>query len=350
MKILYISDRHDGGILRHVRCLRQSLSHDVETFEIGLGGDEEFAGRSGHDLREWWQIRRVIRDFKPDVVHFHIPALFMVLYVRLFTRLPIVRSWHTPTGGKEYLKNKLIRLLVGSSCYYLPVSGRTWEGLRKRNPNIKGEVFYNPIRINRSFLRSGGGLGIIGLIGRFADQKDWSSFVDICNKIIGMNSATGKAELAEVAGLSHLKCLGVGVTEGEALAKFGEAAKIVDWQGPQPNGREWIGKMDVFVLTSKHEEMPTVVLEAFAERTAICGFIPEGGMSEILSFSTGPLKEVFIKNRDTSCLAEIVMSLLKDEAKRNAVIEDGWQILTNHFDAEKNCKGQLMDIYRRMTK
>ena len=108
--------------------------------------------------------------------------------------------------------------------------------------------------------------------------------------------------------------------------------------------------MDGFVLTSKHEEMPTVVLEAFAERTAICGFIPEGGMSEILSFSTGPLKEVFIKNRDTSRLAEIVMSLLKDEAKRNAVIEDGWQILTNHFDAEKNCRTQLMDVYRRMMK
>ncbi len=176
----------------------------------------------------------------------------------------------------------------------------------------------------------------------------------IRSNIIGMvargDPAKGWAELANIACLLSLKCLGVGVTEEEALAKFGESAKAIDWQGHQPNGRDWIGKMDVFVLTSKHEEMPTVVLEAFAERTAICGFIPDGGLSEILSFSTGPLKEVFIKERDTSCLAEIVMSLLKDEVKRNAVIEDGWQILVNHFDAENNCKGQLMDVYRRVMK
>ena len=130
------------------------------------------------------------------------------------------------------------------------------------------------------------------------------------------------------------------------MKEFGDLARCIQWKGPQPNGRSWISKMDVFVLTSKHEEMPTVVLEAFAERTAICGFIPEGGMEEILSYSTGPLKEVFIKDRDTNRLAEIVLSLVNDEAKRNAVIEDGWQILQNHFDADRLVKGRLVEVYR----
>ena len=99
MRVLFISDRRDGGILRHVRCLRACLPPEVETYEIGCGADEEFAGQSGHDMREWIQIRRVIKSFKPDIVHFHIPAMLMVLYVRLFTRLPIIRSWHTQTTG-----------------------------------------------------------------------------------------------------------------------------------------------------------------------------------------------------------------------------------------------------------
>ncbi|MBQ4385139.1 MAG: glycosyltransferase [Kiritimatiellae bacterium] len=156
MKILFISDRRDGGILRHVRCLRQCLPKDVDTFEIGLGGDEEFAGSSGHDIREFWQLRRIIKNFKPDIVHFHIPVLLMAVYVRFFTRLPIIRSWHTPTAGKEGLKDKIMRWVLGRGCYYLPVSGKTLEGLRQWCPTIKGEVFYNPIRINRQ--SSGGDL------------------------------------------------------------------------------------------------------------------------------------------------------------------------------------------------
>lgn len=108
--------------------------------------------------------------------------------------------------------------------------------------------------------------------------------------------------------------------------------------------------MDVFVMTSKHEELPTTLLECFMMKTAACGFIPIGGVSDILDFSSGPLKEVFIRERDTSRLADIVMSLLNDDKKRRAVIEDGWQIAKRYFDAEKNCRGQLMDVYKRLVK
>ena len=171
---------------------------------------------------------------------------------------------------------------------------------------------------------------VIGMVGRSDPAKGWQSY-------------------AEVAGsIKEVEACGVGVDKTEALEKFGSAAEVVDWKGIQPNGREWIRKMNLFVLTSKHEEMPTVVLECFAERTPICGFIPEGGMSEILSYSNGALKEVFIAKRDCEKLAAIVERLLKDEALRRRVVEDGWQILTNHFDAERNCRGQLMDVYRRL--
>ena len=169
---------------------------------------------------------------------------------------------------------------------------------------------------------------VIGMVGRSDPAKGWQSY-------------------AEVAGtIKDVEVWGVGVSKEEALEKFGSAADVVDWKGMQPNGREWIQKMDLFVLTSKHEEMPTVVLECFAEKTPICGFIPEGGMSEILSYSNGALKEVFINERSCEKLAEIVKRLLAEEDLRKRVIEDGWQVLANHFDAEKNCRGQLMRIYK----
>ena len=330
MRVLYISDRGEGGVKSHVQCLRECLPKEVTTYMIGASGDEEFAGRTGHSLSEFWQTRRVVREFKPDIVHLHIYPLLTCLYLRLFSKIPRVVSIHTPTDKKLGLSKRILHWLL-KPCYYLPVSNKTWQGFKRQYPEANGEVFYNPIKIGHAG-RKEDGCKIVGMVGRFADVKDWPSF----------------SQTVALAGrrAGNVSFWGVGVTEDDAVARFGAAARSVEWKGPQSNGREWIRKMGVFVLTSKREEMPTVVLEAFAERTAICGFIPVGGMSEILGYSQGPLQEVFIKERDTARLSEIVLSLIRDEKKRLAVIEDGWQILVNHFDADKNCKGQLMDIYR----
>ena len=348
MKILYISDRRDGGIKRHVQCLRSCLPPEVEHYTIGE--DEPFAGKSGHDWRELVQICRAVRRFRPSVVHFHTPNFFMALGARLMG-CKRVCSWHTPTNRKMGLGVRVFFWLLGKGCYFLPVSSATWDGLKKWLPYAQGEVFYNPLKVNKiqgdmimEDLASvssadsptkrilGGLVKVIGMVGRSDPEKGWQAY-------------------AEVAGaIKEVEVWGIGVNEDEAFEKFGSAAGAVDWKGMQPNGREWIRKMDIFVLTSKHEEMPTVVLECFAEGTPICGFIPEGGMSEILSFSNGALREVFIEERSCEKLSEIVKRLLADEKLRKRVVEDGWQILVNHFDAEKNCREQLMDIYRRIAK
>ena len=170
---------------------------------------------------------------------------------------------------------------------------------------------------------------IIGMVGRNAAAKDWKSFAGLARR------------------LPQIEAWGVGVSMEEAAALDKDFA-CVKWKGFQSDGRAWIRKLDLFVLTSKHEEMPTVVLECFAERTPICGFIPAGGMQEILSLSDGPLKDVFIEERDIDKLADIVRRIISDDDLRDSLVEDGWQILANHFDAEKNCREQLMDIYRRV--
>lgn len=320
MKVLYISDRQDGGILRHVKCLRECLPPEVDTYEIGYGGDEEFSGRNGHDFREWFQIRRVIGAFKPDIVHFHIPALMMMLYVRFFSRAKIVRSWHTPTSGTESLKDRVIRWFCGKDCYYLPVSGPTWDGLRRWSPNIKGEVFFNPIQLcgmAMPYISKGwkGAKPVVGMVGRNADQKDWPSF-------------------HEVERLVKEKLLDVEFVNG------GEVTPC--------DGRKTIASLDVFVMTSKHEELPTTMLECFLLGTPICGFLPVGGTRDVLSFSKGPVRDAFSVERDCRKLATTIIKLINDASQRRRMVEDGWQILKNHFAAEKLVPGQLMEIYRRV--
>ncbi len=320
MRILYVSDRRDGGILRHVRCLRACLPPDVESFEIGLGGDEDFAGRNGHDLREFWQIRRVTHCFRPDIVHFHISNILMAVYVRCFTSIPCVCTWHTPTNRKIKLGVRLFFTLLRRRVYFLPVSSMTWKGLKEWVPHAKGEVFFNPLRIEKPLPDFCTGLfrgrfPVVGMVGRNADQKDWPSFHKV--------EALVKKVRPEVTFLNA-----------------GEKAVC--------DGREAIGKMDLFIMTSKHEQLPTTILECFALGTPVCGFLPDGGLSDILGFSSGSVREAFIQIRDCNKLAGVVLDLLDSYEKRHALVKDGRDILTNHFDAEHLVPEQLMDIYRRV--
>lgn len=310
MRVLFISDRNPGGIVTHVRTLLSCLrAEGVECYAIGE--DEPFAGTSGHDWREWAQIRRLVKTFKPQVIHFHIPNLVMAFYARFFTRCKIVCSWHTPTSGKMRSGERLFCQILGKRGFYLPVSRTTYEGMERQICRMKGEVFYNPLQIGT--LKAKTRQNVVGMVGRNAQVKDWPSFHRVVD-ILGVE----------------------GWNIGEEM--------IV------PNARDKIGEMALYLLTSFSEEMPTVVLECFAERTPICGFIPKGGMKEILSYSNGALKEVFIEDRDCTKLAEIARRILGDRKLQERLVEDGWQILTNHFDAEKNCRGQLMDIYRRIVR
>lgn len=312
MRVLYISDRGVGGIKNHVRCVRASLPNEVEAYVIGE--DEPFAGKSGHDWAEWRQVRRVVREFKPDVIHLHTFPLLMCLWLKLFSRVPRIVSLHTPYRAKPKLEDRILQGVL-QPCTYMPVSSVTWQGFKQWWPKAQGQVFFNPLRVSTlPEKRKASGPLVVGMIGRAADQKDWPSFHRV--------EALVKAQMP-----------------GVEFWNLGEETFCI-------NGPERIGEMDLFLMTSKHEELPTTLLEAFGMRTAACGFIPVGGVADILAFSEGPLREAFLPERDCEKLAAKVIELLRSPAKREALVRDGTRILAGHFDAEKIVPDQLVTLYR----
>lgn len=349
MRVLMLGDWGPGGILSHTKCLLREL-RACEGVEIYcIGEDEPYVGRKfqGHDIRKLFQLRRVIKRFKPDVVHVQKFCLVNFLYLKIFTRIPRIVSLHMPYGGLRGFKGRVLKWLM-SPCYFLPVSSATWRDFLSVYPGSRGEVFFNPIRVAGGIdgrvehvdrVEEVGGNGfkgdhaVVGMVGRNADQKDWPSFC-ACMKTVRETEPSAE-------------CWGVGV-DAEQAKSFGDGAECVEWKGHQTNGREWIGRMDVFVMTSKHEQLPTTVLECFLMRTVICGFIPAGGFSDILALSNGALREVFIEERDAGKLAAVVTRILNDAGLRRRLIEDGWQIVTQHFAAEKIVPEQLVPIYRKV--
>ncbi len=335
MKVLYILPTGlMGGMERHVRCLALALRGAAEC-RVLIIGDEGPLGRTmradgidvvalgcrnGHDWRIFPRLHRVLREFRPDVVHAQNPILFPSLYFKsVDRRTPYLLSIHTPTRREGTLRHLLWSWLGRRVDYHLPVSSATWRNFLDVFPFAagKGEVFFNPLRLAdfspQASARSGSGALVLGMVGRNADQKDWPSF----HRVEGIvrSRRTGEVEFLNA----------------------GENAVC--------DGREAIAKMDLFVMTSKHEELPTTALECFALGTPICGFIPVGGMADILALSGGPLREAFVPGRDCAKLAAVALDLLAHPEKRRALAEDGRRILTRHFDAERNCRGRLMEIY-----
>ncbi len=348
LKVLYITDGGEGGVSSHVRCLAQCLKGRVDalvcityrTIALKVMLDEDSTPyfccncKNGHDIRLVFNIRKIIKEFKPDVVHFHDLPLFAALYVKMLRGVRVFSSIHTPSLVHPSLSRKLVNWAV-EPCYWLPVSHEHRKNFKMCYPKARGEVFFNPVKISTrdgEWAIRNEGMFVVGMVGRNAEVKDWASYCSVV-RIVRMFQMTGR-----------MRFWGVGVSEDESK-KFGEDSKVVEWKGWQLNGREWVRKMNLVLLTSKTEEMPTVVLEAFQVGTPVCGFVPEGGMEDILALSNGALKEVFVRERDCAKLAGVVRRLAEDADLRRRVVGDGWQILTNHFDAEKNVQGRLLGLY-----
>lgn len=359
MRILYVINTGlMGGLQMHVKCLMQALKGIAETVvAINVEIDPQLlstfeqeglkvyrlGGRSGHDWRVVGRFKKVLTDFKPDVIHAHGLPFFCAVWLlcsrifkssRSLASIPILHSIHTTPSkprGKGYLESFVLNRLVD---YWLPVSTPTWAAFKKWHPKAKGEVFFNPLRLSDSLPQRIKQSQIkqlnnftIGMVGRDADVKDWPSFHRV-ESIVKSRLSQLKQDLPLFASQLRFPFLNAGE---KGLC----------------NGREEIAKMDLFLMTSKMEAMPTTVLECFALGTPICGFIPVGGMADILGFSNGPVRDAFIAERSCEKLADIAMDLMQHPEKRQAMVEDGRRIL-EHFDAEKNCRGRLIEIYQSL--
>ncbi len=331
--LMLINSGRMGGLERHVHCLAKCLDGvaSVRVCAVSAGPATDamaadgvavdvLGGASGHDLRIVGPFLRVMRSFRPDVVHVHSGCFLPVLLLWLFPHVRVVCSIHTPTGVLCF-KQRLLETLCRRPDYFLPVSQSTWDAFRRFHPDAQGEVFYNPVRLSAwdatpNVKCQTSNVPVIGMVGRNAPEKDWPTFHGVERVVTARRS-----DASFFNGGEHEICDGVAA----------------------------IRRMTAYLVTSRSEEMPTAVLECFAAGTPVCGFIPEGGMAEILAFSAGPLREVFLAERDCAKLAAIVERVLDDAELRAALVADGRQIVEKHFAAEKNCRGQLRDVYRRVT-
>jgi glycosyltransferase involved in cell wall biosynthesis len=217
---------------------------------------------------------------------------------KIFNIKIIIRSNSSPEGWS----NNIIKETIFKNLFKLPnqhiVNSYKFKNELKKRFGIKAECIYNPldkneikkkslIKINDNFLNDEKTLKIIN-IGRFTDQKDQLTLLKATNilkkkikfKLLIIGRGKNKEKI-----INYIK--------QNKLTKF---IKIINYQ---KNPFPYLKKSNLFVLSSKYEGLPNVLLEALTLKKFIISSDCPTGPSEILDngktgllFKVGDYKEL----------------------------------------------------------
>ncbi|WP_258555943.1 glycosyltransferase [Aeromonas sp. ARM81] len=237
-------------------------------------------------IKAYWQTRRLIKQFKPDVVHSHmVHANLFARLLRLSTPMKklICTAHNTCEGGRgRMLAYRVTDALCDLSTNVSQeavdafiVQGAVPATRMLAMPNGIDTVRFTFNPASRASLRAQLQLTddtpFILAVGRFNIQKDYP------------NLLTAFSQLPSDLSHTQLAIIGTGEEQAniEALAVQLGLTDRIHFLGLQRNVHEWMNAADVYVMSSAWEGMPLVLLEAMAcERVVVATDC--GGVKEVL--------------------------------------------------------------------
>ncbi len=258
--------------------------------------------------------------------------IYCILFCRIFKIKIIVRCNTSPSGWhhnifKQYIYKNIICLADN-----VITNSLEFKKQMNKNLNVYSKCIYNPLnkneilkkskeRINLKFFDKKKYLKIIN-IARFTDQKDHMTLLK-------------SAEILTKKKINYrLLIIGIG-EQKENLEKFiekkslGSSVKIL---GPQNNPYKFINKSDLFILSSKYEGLPNVLLEAAVLRKFIITTNCPTGPKEIILNGKGGFT---FKIGDYNGLANKIIIFKKNRKKLSYKIKNTYDAL-DRFDFKVN--------------
>ncbi len=264
--------------------------------------------------------------------------IYCTLLCKIFGIKIIIRSNSSPSGwSKNFIKNILFKNLLNLADMII-VNSIDFKNELKKKFNLKSVCIYNPLNANEIILKSkvkskiifnkNKKLKIIN-IGRFTDQKDQITLLKAANIL------KGKIQF-------QLNIVGRGVNKNmmdryinkNNLRNFVKILKFT--QNPYP----LIKQSDLFVLTSKFEGLPNVLLEAQVLKKFIISSNCPTGPREILDNG----KNGFLfKIGDFNKLSEQIINYNLNKNKLKKMVSLGHKRLYR-FDFRNNLEKYYINL------
>jgi glycosyltransferase involved in cell wall biosynthesis len=290
---------------------------------------------------------KVLKAERPDVIHLHSLSFFPMAVLHTFRKIPVIYTEHCAfTCVTHPLWTRVLWAMARRRVSRIvAVSGHTGSELstKVRVAPSTVEVIYNAVDVKALDERRRqptpehphlpANRPIIGGIGRLVDGKGWNLFLATAKRILAVRRDVIFAIVGEGPIEGALKC------RAESMC----IASNVRFLGHQDGG-DMIRRFDVLLFTSEYEQLPTVLLEAFALRTPVVGCVPRGGTREILAMSEEPVG-AFEATRDPRVLAAAVLRFLSDGLFSQSCTEAAYRLVAEKFDVE-HTGTRLSALYR----
>ena len=244
--------------------------------------------------------KKILENFKPDVVHAHmVHANLFARISRAFTPVSkLICSAHNSNegGGLRMLSYKLTNHLSDLNTNVSDEASKSLivKGAFKKNNLI---TVYNGIDLQKFnkkdfFCKLNNNVINFICIGRFNEQKDYPN---LFRAIVLLKDKVPNLKFKfSIVGDGELR------SELEQLIKDLDINNCVELLGKRSDIPDLLNAADFFVLPSKHEGLPTVVIEAMACGTFVIA-TDCGGSAEIMG-DTG----ILVPPQNSEALAEAI--------------------------------------------
>lgn len=359
---LLLVTKSTGGIAEYIRWLLQGL--DRERFKATVICLSENNHAFAQELRERYAVEtlafemsrykvslfsdsllglklaRLLRSGKFDLVHAHgSKAGFLVRLAALGAKLPVIYTPHAfafHAGSKGFSKRAIIfleRLVARFTTRFLTVAEGSRDlalqyGVGKPEQFV---VVHTGIDIPatknvdadalKAELGIPVGAPVVGSVGRLSRQKSPLDFVRVVEATL--NSVPD----------AHFLWAGSGPLDAdvERLSQNLGVASSIHWLGQRNDVPELLQIMDVFLLTSRWEGFPLVVLEAMAAGVPVVATDILGTREAVSHGESGWLAVP----GDVEALSGFVVNLLKKHAQAERFSAKAVDDLAQNFTKEK---------------
>lgn len=274
--------------------------------------------KSGFDWSATQKLKKIIRDFRPDIIHTH---RYMLMYAVLAGGLSKERKiFHTVHNvAEKEVPSKLQHfqkfLFRSRKAVPVAISPRVRKSIEKRYGMNINEIpmIYNGIDVNNFSPKDDYAQHDVFTclhIGRFSEQKNHIEMVLALKKLIDAGE----------------KIRFIFVGEGDLLGDIKEQVdkqhltKYVIFAGTTGNVRPWFEKSDLFMLPSKWEGMPMTLIEAMSAAMPIIAS-NVGGVPDMLENERSAL--LIEPNADE--IVEVISKLKENESLRRSLGQEAYR-------------------------
>ena len=297
----YLAQRIKVSVLTISKKFQKKLSNNVNFITL----KSNFWDKKSRKIKYFLSIILLLHEILKDknLVVFAFQAnIYCIILCKIFNIKIIVRSNSAPIGWtKNLVKKKLFKFFINKADRVMVNSFEFKKDLKKEF-NVNSKCIYNPLDLkniikkskqkSKKFFKNKNKkiLKILN-IGRFTDQKDQITLIKSLNIIKSVINFK-----AIIVGKGILKS---NLKEYIDRYKLSKKIKILNFlENPYP----LIKQTELFILSSKFEGLPNVLLESLALRKFVISSNCRTGPKEILLngkggllFKVGDYRELYKK-------------------------------------------------------